>query len=117
MPIQCTYTQVSGDQRWTVSPFSDTGRVQVFEDIVVLDIIWAYIQCKPLHTLVKLPWYQYGIDLGYAQMLSSCDTHQVSVYEWYYNIGIMRVGSLISLLMLYIYTMHSPLYQSNFGVD
>lgn len=50
----------------------------------------------------------------FLAMLSSCDTHQVSIYDWQYIVG---VGSLMRLLISYLDTIHSPIYQSNTAYD
>ena len=43
------------------------------------------------------------------------DTHQISIFDWYYNFDTNRVSSLIPLLMSIIDTLHSPTHWSKTG--
>jgi len=83
----------------------------------VFSTIQIYISCKDLHTQIKSPKYQYVLEcmdpnnnLGIQKILSSCHTHQISMFAWFCNFDTPHVGSLtpypssLLILCIHLYT-------------
>lgn len=105
-----------------ITHYFDACRVQVFDVIFHFATIWLYIPSENIHTQVKLPKYQYivrmvltQINLEYMQIISSCDTQQVSIFDWYDNFDIGLVGYSILFLIFCVVSMHLPINQSDIG--
>ena len=71
--------------------FHAFGYVWVFNNIFAFNTIQGNIPCKNFHTQVKSPYSQYGLTCidpnnnSGTQRFSPWHTHQISMFDWYYN--------------------------------
>ena len=100
--------------------FLGTRRIWVFEGISVFKTIWVYIPCKKHSYLEKIALESIWSRMLLTQIITRVYKDSLTltypptmniwlVLEFWY----LRVGSLIPLMMLFIDTMHSPIYQTN----
>jgi hypothetical protein len=62
MKLVLSFHDVTPEYRIGILHFFSTSRLEVFEDIFVLDTVQVYIPCKDPYTLVKSYYYQYGLE-------------------------------------------------------